>query len=116
MAARSDRFVARAWGRRWPLLGQVLRLCDEAGLVRPVVSIDGTRLTRNASRGPARVSEIARERAEGQKRSMRPRMDCMRDERGSRLPGKCARRRPRAKFLVRRASGARGKPAEQCRA
>jgi len=44
------RFVARHEAALGELFGQVLRLCDEAGLVRPgVVAIDGTRLAGNAS-------------------------------------------------------------------
>ena len=45
------------------LFGQVLGLCDEAGLVWPgVVAIDGTRLAGNASRGSNRdFGQIARE-------------------------------------------------------
>ena len=44
------RFVARHEEALGELFGQVLRLCDEAGLVRPgVVAIDGTRLAGNAS-------------------------------------------------------------------
>ena len=45
------RFVARHEVALGELFGQVLGLCDEAGLVRPgVVAIDGTRLAGNASR------------------------------------------------------------------
>ena len=45
------RFVARHEAALAELFGQVLGLCDEAGLVRPgVVAIDGTRMAGNASR------------------------------------------------------------------
>src|SRR5438105_3607009 len=57
------RFVARHEAALAGLFGQVLGLCDEAGLVRPgVVAIDGTRMAGNASRESTRdVEEIARE-------------------------------------------------------
>src|SRR5437764_3768437 len=45
------RFIVRHQGALADLFSEVLRLCDEAGLVRPgVVAIDGTRLAGNASR------------------------------------------------------------------
>src|SRR5918911_3654186 len=57
------RFVARHEAALAELFGQVLRLCDEAGLVRPgVVAIDGTRMAGNASRESTRdFAQIARE-------------------------------------------------------
>jgi transposase len=45
------RFIVRHQGALAGLFSEVLRLCDEAGLVKPgVVAIDGTRLAGNASR------------------------------------------------------------------
>ena len=45
------RFIARHQGALAALFSEVLRLCDQAGLVKPgVVAIDGTRLSGNASR------------------------------------------------------------------
>jgi transposase len=45
------RFIVRHQDGLADLFSEVLRLCDEAGLVRPgVVAIDGTRLAGNASR------------------------------------------------------------------
>ena len=57
------RFVERHEAALAELFGQVLGLCDEAGLVRPgVVAIDGTRLAGNTSRGSNRdFGQIARE-------------------------------------------------------
>ena len=57
------RFVARHEAALGELFGQVLGLCDEAGLVRPgVVAIDGTRLGGTPSRESTRdFEEIARE-------------------------------------------------------
>ena len=57
------RFVDRHEAALAELFGQVLGLCDQAGLVRPgVVAIDGTRLAGNTSRGSNRdFGQIARE-------------------------------------------------------
>ena len=57
------RFVVRHEPALAGLFGEVLRLCDQAGLVAPgLVAIDGTRLAGNASRGANREFEqIARE-------------------------------------------------------
>jgi transposase len=45
------RFIVRHQGALADLFSEVLRLCDQAGLVKPgVVAIDGTRLAGNASR------------------------------------------------------------------
>jgi transposase len=57
------RFVVRHEAALAELFSEVLRLCDQAGLVRPgLVAIDGTRLAGNASRESNREFEqIARE-------------------------------------------------------
>jgi len=57
------RFVVRHEQALAELFGEVLRLCDRAGLVKPgLVAIDGTRLAGNASRDANREFEqIARE-------------------------------------------------------
>ncbi len=57
------RFVVRHEDALAGLFGEVLKLCDQAGLVRPgVVAIDGTRLAGNASQSRNRGFErIARE-------------------------------------------------------
>ena len=57
------RFVVRHESALAGLFGEVLRLCDQAGLVAPgLVAIDGTRLAGNASREANREFEqIARE-------------------------------------------------------
>jgi transposase len=53
------RFIVRHQGALADLFSEVLRLCDEGGLVKPgVVAIDGTRLSGNASR--ARNEEFDR--------------------------------------------------------
>jgi transposase len=57
------RFVVRHEAALAGLFGEVLRLCDQAGLVKPgLVAIDGTRLAGNASREANReFGQIARE-------------------------------------------------------
>ena len=57
------RFIVRHQGALAGLFGEVLRLCDQAGLVAPgVVAIDGTRLAGNASRERNReFGKIAKE-------------------------------------------------------
>jgi transposase len=57
------RFVVRHEAALAGLFGEVLRLCDGAGLVRPgLVAIDGTRLAGNASREANReFGQLARE-------------------------------------------------------
>jgi hypothetical protein len=57
------RFVVRHEAELAGLFGEVLRLCAEAGLVKPgLVAIDGTRLAGNASReANTEFEEIARE-------------------------------------------------------
>jgi transposase len=57
------RFVVRHEAALAGLFSEVLRLCDQAGLVRPgLVAIDGTRLAGNASREANReFGQIARE-------------------------------------------------------
>jgi len=57
------RFVVRHEAALAGLFGEVLRLCDQAGLVKPgLVAIDGTRLAGNASRAANReFDQIARE-------------------------------------------------------
>jgi transposase len=57
------RFVVRHEKALAGLFGEVLRLCNEAGLVKPgLVAVDGTRLAGNASRDANReCAQIARE-------------------------------------------------------
>jgi hypothetical protein len=57
------RFVVRHEAALAGLFGEVLKLCDQAGLVKPgVVAIDGTRLAGNASpEANRRFEQIARE-------------------------------------------------------
>jgi hypothetical protein len=57
------RFVVRHEAALAELFGEVLKLCDRAGLVKPgLVAVDGTRLAGNASRAANReFGQIARE-------------------------------------------------------
>ena len=89
------RFVVRHESALAGLFGEVLRLCDRAGLVAPgLVAIDGTRLAGNASREANREFEqIAREILAEHKAT-----DEAEDERSARrgvmsCPSSCARRR-----------------------
>src|SRR6478735_5868071 len=82
------RFVARHEAALAELFGQVLRLCDEAGLVRPgVVAIDGTRIAGNASRESTRdFAQIAREILAEAKATDEAEDELYGDERGDELP------------------------------
>jgi transposase len=95
------RFVARHEAALAGLFGQVLRLCDEAGLVRPgVVAIDGTRMAGNASRESTReFEEIAREILAEAKATDEAEDELYGDERGDELPERLRTREGRAEFF-----------------
>ena len=95
------RFVARHEAALGELFGQVLRLCDEAGLVRPgVVAIDGTRMAGNASRESTRdFEEIAREILAEAKATDEAEDELYGDERGDELPEQLRTREGRAEFF-----------------
>jgi hypothetical protein len=95
------RFVARHEAALAGLFGQVLRLCDEAGLVRPgVVAIDGTRMAGNASRESTRdFEEIAREILAEAKATDEAEDELYGDARGDELPERLRTREGRAEFL-----------------
>jgi hypothetical protein len=97
------RFVDKHEVALGELFGEVLRLCDEAGLVGPgVVAVDGTRLAGNASRSSNRdFDEIAREILEEAKA-----IDALEDElygeaRGDELPEQLRTREGRREFFRR---------------
>ncbi|TMM08334.1 MAG: transposase, partial [Actinobacteria bacterium] len=82
------RFIVRHQGALADLFSEVLRLCDQAGLVKPgVVAIDGTRLSGNASRarneefGKIAAEMVARVRATDEAEDER-----LGEERGDELP------------------------------
>jgi transposase len=95
------RFVARHEAALAELFGQVLRLCDEAGLVRPgVVAIDGTRMAGNASRESTRdFEEIAREILAEAKATDEAEDELYGEERGDELPEQLRTREGRAEFF-----------------
>jgi hypothetical protein len=95
------RFVARHETALAGLFGQVLRLCDEAGLVRPgVVAIDGTRMAGNASRESTRdFAQIAREILAEAKAIDEAEDELYGDQRGDELPEQLRTREGRAEFF-----------------
>jgi transposase len=95
------RFVDRHEVALGELFGQVLRLCDEAGLVRPgVVAIDGTRMAGNASRESTRdFEEIAREILAEAKATDEAEDELYGEERGDELPEQLRTREGRAEFF-----------------
>ena len=113
--------MARHEGALSGLFGQVLRLCDEAGLVRPgVVAIDGTRMAGNASRESTRDFEgIAREILAEAKATDEAEDELYGEERGDELPeqlhaggpgGVLPPSTPAARGREARRSAARGAP------
>jgi hypothetical protein len=97
------RFVERHEAALAELFGQVLRLCDEAGLVRPgVVAIDGTRMAGNASRSSNRDFEgIAREILAEAKAIDQAEDEQYGDARGDELPEQLRTREGRREFFRR---------------
>jgi transposase len=95
------RFVARHEAALAGLFGQVLRLCGEAGLVRPgVVAIDGTRMAGNASRESTRDFEaIAREILAEARATDEAEDELYGDQRGDELPEQLRTREGRAEFF-----------------
>ncbi len=95
------RFVDRHEAALGELFGQVLGLCDEAGLVRPgVVAIDGTRLAGNASRESTRdFGQIAREILAEAKAVDEAEDELYGEARGDELPEQLRTREGRAEFF-----------------
>jgi hypothetical protein len=93
--------VARHEAALGELFGQVLGLCDEAGLVRPgVVAIDGTRLAGNASRESTRdFAQIAREILAEARAVDEAEDELYGDQRGDELPEQLRTREGRAEFF-----------------
>jgi transposase len=96
------RFVARHEAALAGLFGQVLRLCGEAGLVRPgVIAIDGTRMAGNASRESTReFEEIAREILAEAKATDEAEDELYGEARGDELPEQLRTRAGRAEFFA----------------
>jgi transposase len=95
------RFVDRHETALAELFGQVLGLCDRAGLVKPgVVAIDGTRLAGNASRASNREFEqIAREILAEAKATDQGEDEQYGEVRGDELPEELRTREGRREFL-----------------
>ena len=97
------RFVVRHQGALADLFSEVLRLCDQAGLVKPgVVAIDGTRLAGNASRarneefGKIAAEIVARVRARDEAED-----ETFGEERGDELPERLRTPEGRREFFRR---------------
>jgi transposase len=82
------RFIVRHQSALADLFSEVLRLCDQAGLVKPgVVAIDGTRLAGNASRERnEEFAKIAEEIIEQVKASDEAEDELLGEARGDELP------------------------------
>jgi hypothetical protein len=95
------RFVVRHEAALGELFGQVLGLCDEAGLLKPgVVAIDGTRLAGNTSRGSNRdFGQIAREILAEAKATDEAEDELYGDARGDELPEQLRTREGRREFF-----------------
>ena len=95
------RFVDRHEAALAELFGQVLGLCDQAGLVKPgVVAIDGTRLAGNTSRGSNRdFGQIAREILAEAKATDAAEDELYGDARGDELPEQLRTREGRREFF-----------------
>jgi transposase len=95
------RFVARHETALGELFGQVLGLCDQAGLVKPgVVAIDGTRLPGNTSRSSNRdFGQIAREILAEAKATDEAEDELYGDARGDELPEQLRTREGRQAFF-----------------
>ena len=94
-------FVERHEAALAELFGQVLGLCDQAGLVKPgVVAIDGTRLAGNTSRGSNRdFGQIAREILAEAKAIDEAEDELYGDARGDELPEQLRTGRGGAEFF-----------------
>jgi transposase len=95
------RFVDRHQRALGELFGQVLGLCDQAGLVKPgMVAIDGTRLPGNTSRSSNRdFSEIAREILAEAKATDEAEDELYGEARGDELPEQLRSREGRREFF-----------------
>src|SRR5450755_1655177 len=95
------RFVVRHEQALAGLFGEVLRLCDQAGLVAPgLVAIDGTRLAGNASREANReFAQIAREILAEAKATDEAEDELYGQARGDELPERLRTREGRAEFF-----------------
>ena len=97
------RFIVRHQGALAGLFSEVLRLCDQAGLVKPgVVAIDGTRLAGNASRERNHeFGKIAEEIVERVRATDEAEDEMLGEERGDELPEQLRTPEGRREFFAR---------------
>jgi transposase len=97
------RFVDRHEVALAELFGQVLELCNEAGLVRPeIVAIDGRKMAGNASRESTRdFEQIAREILAEARAVDAAEDELFGEERGDEMPEQLRTREGRAEFFRR---------------
>jgi transposase len=97
------RFIVRHQDALADLFSEVLRLCDQAGLVKPgVVAIDGTRLSGNASRARSEeFGKIAKEILEQVRATDEAEDELLGEERGDELPEQLRTPEGRREFFRR---------------
>jgi transposase len=97
------RFVVRHEGALADLFGEVLRLCGEAGLVKPeVIAIDGTRMAGSANSDASRdFGQIAREILAEHKATDAAEDELYGDARGDELPEQLRTAEGRREFFRR---------------
>jgi hypothetical protein len=109
------RFVVRHEQALAELFGEVLRLCGEAGLVKPeVIAIDGTRMAGNANSDATRdFGQLAREILAEHKASDEAEDDLYGDARGDELPEQLRTPEGRREFFARAREKPRAAAAEE---
>lgn len=109
------RFVVRHEIALAGLFSEVLRLCDEAGLVKPeVIAIDGTRMAGNANSDATRdFGQLAREILAEHKATDEAEDELYGDARGDELPEQLRTREGRREFFARVREKQRAEAAEE---
>ena len=109
------RFVVRHEQALADLFGEVLRLCGEAGLVRPeVIAIDGTRMAGNANSDATRdFGQLAREIVAEHRATDEAEDELYGDARGDELPEQLRTREGRREFFARAREKRRAAAAEE---
>jgi len=108
------RFICRHERALADLFGEVLKLCDRAGLIKPgVVSIDGSRIAGNASpEANVQFEQIAREILAETRATDEVEDEQFGEERGDELPEQLRTREGRREFLCRAREQLRGDDAD----
>ncbi len=109
------RFVGRHEQALAELFGEVLRLCGEAGLVRPeVIAIDGTRMAGNANSDATRdFGRLAREIVAEHRATDEAEDELYGDARGDELPEQLRTSEGRREFFARAGEKLRAAAAEE---